>query len=134
MCKYCNLLSGDRIILAEDGEIELKIEKHNKDYSLVAEGLTDIAETRINYCPMCGRKLIEQYMNILATNDMLHVKECEEKDKIIDLMLDYISNVTDCPFESERKYLDCERMCGIRTDKECWKQYFENKAKELINK
>ena len=54
----------------------------------------------------------------------------EEKDKQIDLMAEYISNITDCPFESEKTYLDCERMCDVRTDKECWKQYFENKAKE----
>ena len=59
MCEHCKLLSGDWAILAEDGETELKIEKHNKDYSLVAEGLTDIAETKINYCPTCGRKLKE---------------------------------------------------------------------------
>lgn len=59
MCEYCKLLSGDIRILAEDGGTELKIERHNKEYSLVAEGLTDIAETRINYCPECGRKLKE---------------------------------------------------------------------------
>ena len=57
ICEYCKLLSGDWTILAEDGETELKIERHNKEYSLVAEGLTDIAETRINYYPMCGREL-----------------------------------------------------------------------------
>ena len=28
-------------------------------------------------------KQIEQYQNMLATNDMLHVLECEKKDKII---------------------------------------------------
>ena len=28
-------------------------------------------------------KQIEQYQNMLATNDMLHVRECEKKDKII---------------------------------------------------
>lgn len=59
MCEYCKLFSGDQITLAEDGETELKIERHNKEYSLVAESLIDIAETRINYCPMCGRKLKE---------------------------------------------------------------------------
>lgn len=55
----------------------------------------------------------------------------EEQDKIIDLTAEYISNITDCPFESEGKYLDCEKMCDVRTDKECWKQYFENKVKEV---
>ena len=54
----------------------------------------------------------------------------EEKDKIIDLMLEYISNITDCPFENEGKYLDCERMCDVRTDKECWKQYFKSKVEK----
>ena len=61
-------------------------------------------------------------------------KQLQNKDKIIDLTAEYISNITDCPFESEGKYLDCEKMCDVRTDKECWKQYFENKAKELLNK
>lgn len=59
MCEHCKLLSGDWAMLTEDGETELKIERHNKDYFIVAEGLTDIAETRINYCPMCGRELKE---------------------------------------------------------------------------
>ena len=57
-------------------------------------------------------------------------KQLQNKDKIIDLTAEYISNITDCPFESEGKYLDCEKMCDVRTDKECWKQYFENKVKE----
>ena len=61
-------------------------------------------------------------------------KQLQNKDKIIDLTAEYISNITDCPFESEGEYLDCEKMCDVRTDKECWKQYFENKAKELLNK
>ena len=59
------------------------------------------------------------------------LKENEKKDKIIDLMAEYISKLTDCPFENEKEYLDCEKMCDIRTDKECWKQYFENKVKEV---
>ena len=57
-------------------------------------------------------------------------KQLQNKDKQTDLMAEYISNITDCPFESEGKYIDCEKMCDVRTDKECWKQYFENKAKE----
>ena len=57
-------------------------------------------------------------------------QQLQSKDKIIDLMEEYISNIADCPFESEGKYLDCEKMCDVRTDKECWKQYFENKVKE----
>lgn len=40
-------------------------------------------------------KQIEQYQNMLATNDMLHVLECEKKDKIIDLMAKEIYIETD---------------------------------------
>ena len=58
-------------------------------------------------------------------------KQLQNKDKIINLMLDYISNITDCPFESEGKYLDCEKMCDVRTNVECWKQYFTSRAKEV---
>lgn len=69
---------------------------------------------------------LETVLSILEEKD----KTISSKDKIIDLTAEYISNITDCPFESEGKYLDCEKMCDVRTDKECWKQYFENKAKE----
>ena len=59
-------------------------------------------------------KQIEQYQNILATNDMLHVIECENKYKIIDLM--------------------AEQLTTPIHDKEWIKKYYENKAKELLNK
>lgn len=36
-------------------------------------------------------KQIEKYINMLATNDMLHVLECEEKDKIVDLMAEQLT-------------------------------------------
>lgn len=56
-------------------------------------------------------KQIEQYQNMLATNDMLHVLECEKKDKMIDLMGEKI-------FEE-----------GIVWEnKEDVKQYFERKV------
>lgn len=79
MCEYCKLFSGDRITLAEDGETEIKIERHNKEYSIVAEGLTDIAEIRINYCPMCGRKLIEQ-----NEDDLFWKNFIQEQEKLIE--------------------------------------------------
>ena len=64
-------------------------------------------------------KQIERYINILATNDMLHVIECENKDKIIDLMANKLA-------------LYCEINCeeDIKTNKEQIRQYFENKVKE----
>lgn len=56
-------------------------------------------------------KQIEQYQNMLATNDMLHVIECENKDKIIDFMT--------------------EQLTTPIHDKEWIKKYYENKAKEV---
>lgn len=81
-------------------------------------------------------KQIEQYQNILATNDMLHVIECENKDKIIDLMAEFIEDeLTVDEFCTKEgcyadNYIDghCEKCLN------CIKQYFENKAKELLNK
>ena len=81
-------------------------------------------------------KQIEQYQNILETNDMLHVIECENKDKIIDLMAEFIEDeLTVDEFCTKEgcyadNYIDghCEKCLN------CIKQYFENKAKELLNK
>lgn len=77
-------------------------------------------------------KQVEQYVNMLATNDLLHIKESQEKDKIIDLMANEIANniTNTCPLEDYNYDLDCENKCNDNY-KECWKQYFENKAKEI---
>lgn len=75
------------------------------------------------------------YKNKEKTDDIQEILDLlKEKDKQIDLMSEYISKLTDCPFENEKEYLDCEKMCDVRIDEECWKQYFENKAKEILNK
>ena len=74
-------------------------------------------------------KQIEQYQNMLATNDMLHVLECEKKDKMIDLMSEEISKsiLNTCPSADYNIDLDCENKC--RDDyKERWKQYFERRV------
>lgn len=59
MCKDCNLLSGDRKILEEDGRTEVAIGRVNKDYFISAENDDDYIDIDINYCPFCGRKLKE---------------------------------------------------------------------------
>ena len=58
-------------------------------------------------------------------------KQLQNKDKIIDLMADEIANsiTNTCPLEDYNYDLDCENKCNDNY-KECWKQYFENKAKE----
>ena len=59
----------------------------------------------------------------------------EEQDKIIDLMLEEISKniLNTCLLEDYNYDLDCENKCN-NNYKECWKQYFKNQAKELLNK
>ena len=59
ICKYCELLSGDREILEEDRDLELKIGRVNKDFYLEADTIENNVEVEINYCPECGRKLKE---------------------------------------------------------------------------
>ena len=60
VCGYCELLSGDRKILEEDGETEIAIGRVNKDYYIEAGNDYDSIDIDINYCPMCGRKLKEE--------------------------------------------------------------------------
>ena len=57
--------------------------------------------------------------------------QLQKKDKQIDLMAEEISNsiLNTCPLADYNVDLDCENKC--KDDyKSCWKQYFENKAKE----
>lgn len=67
-------------------------------------------------------KQIEQYQNMLATNDMLHVKECEKKDKIIDEQIDYIYSF----LHGHLDYISND----IAGNKKKLKQYFERKVEE----
>lgn len=64
-------------------------------------------------------KQIERYQNMLTTNDMLHVLECEKKDKQIDLMV------------KEMFFSNC-RNVGMQNFKEWYqiKEYFKKKAEE----
>lgn len=78
------------------------------------------------------KKIKEEFKAVDNECSRLEQKEVE-LEKAIDLMAKLISNIIDCPLESEGEDLDCEKMCGLRTDEECWKQYFKNKAKEVIS-
>lgn len=55
--------------------------------------------------------------------------EIEKKDKMIDLMAEEIKKRATCPLDDYNYDLDCENKCNNNT-KECWKQYFERKAKD----
>ena len=54
----------------------------------------------------------------------------EQKDKQIDLMAEYIADISDCPAEIFNVNLACASRCNASIDKECWIKYFENKVKE----
>lgn len=77
-------------------------------------------------------KQIEKYINMLATNDMLHVLEYEEKDKIIDIMAEQINNydIDEDVCKQMGQKEDCNEFEDKEKCKECIKQYFRNKSKE----
>lgn len=82
------------------------------------------------------RQIDKKYINTRNSKAIETVLSIlEEQDKIIDLMLEEISKniLNTCPLEDYNYDLDCENKCNDNY-KECWKQYFENKAKELISK
>lgn len=78
-----------------------------------------------------AKRLFEAIMKIADERDKLR-EELDLKDKIIDLMAEEISkNITNtCPFADYNYDLDCENKCQDDY-KECWKQYFANKVKEV---
>ena len=109
-------------------------EKLNGEAKRLFEAIMKIADERDNLKEELKKKdkQIEKYQNMLVTNDILHVKESQEKDEIIDLMWYEITNsiVNTCPLEDYNYDLDCENRCNDNY-KECWKKYFENKAREV---
>lgn len=74
--------------------------------------------------------IIEQYQNMLATNDMLHVLECEKKDKIIDEMAIYINNFDIDEDICKKVDEPCKNYAGEngKLCNECIIKYFTNKV------
>lgn len=91
---------------------DVRPEMLNGEAKRLFEAIMKIADERdeLNKKIKEKDKQIEQFQNILATNDMLHVIECENKDKMIDLM--------------------SEQLTTPIHGKEWIKKYYENKAKE----
>lgn len=79
----------------------------------------------------CNRKE-EDVISMRDENFELETK-VEQQEKMIDLMLDEIANniANTCPLEDYDYDFDCKNKCNDNY-KECWKQYFENKSKEVI--
>ena len=131
---------------------ELEEQKADKQYTEILKNIVEfaitnhignlrggmqIADERDEACKDIKKKdkQIEKYQNMLVTNDMLHVIECENKDKIIDLMAEFLNKRSwrEHQLKNDTCYC-CKIEYGADDCKDCIKQYFENKAKELINK
>lgn len=78
-----------------------------------------------------NEKQIDRYQNMLATNDMLHVMECENKDKVIEKMSLKIAKVDN----SDTYCCGKKRMCPydnptLSKCAECVKKYYEKRCKK----
>ena len=125
MCEYCKLLSGDRKILEEDGETEVRIGRVNKDYYIEAENNCDYIDIDINYCPFCGKKLNKQ--NICA-DEMFENLGYEKKKVHLDIQL----------YEDKNSYKEIvfdlrDRTISV-TDATEEDVYFDIKELQAINK
>lgn len=91
---------------------EIKPEQLEGNAKRLFEAIMKIADERDNLKEEVEKKSkqIERYQNMLVTNDLLHVKESQEKDEIIDLMSEQLTT----PIHS----------------KEWVKEYYEKKTKE----
>ena len=68
-------------------------EKLNSEAKRLFEAIMEIDDERDELKKELKKKdkQIEKYQNMLVTNDMLHIKESQEKDKIIDLMSEQLT-------------------------------------------
>ena len=71
----------------------VRIEVLNDKAKRLFEAIMKIADERNELKKELKKKdkQIEKYQNMLVTNDMLHIKESQEKDKIIDLMSEQLT-------------------------------------------
>ena len=98
-------------------EKDRQIEKKEKS----VDRLTDEQEEREKYVHGLEEKALD---NIVTTD-----KENIQLKKQINLMAEYIADISDCPLENCDTDLDCENRCNADIEKECWIKYFEGKVK-----
>lgn len=72
---------------------EIKLEQLEGNAKRLFEAIMKIADERDELKKELKKKdkQIEKYQNMLVTNDMLHIKGSQEKDKIIDLMAEQLT-------------------------------------------
>ena len=67
-------------------------------------------------------KQIEQYQNMLATNDMLHVLECEKKDKVIDKLATLVFMSRNLTYVDEKQFNARKREIIEQAEKQVVKE------------
>lgn len=120
--KHSKKSNEDLEMLAKGYDIE--IQKLQKENELQKENYKNLILD-------VSRIAIELGLEEDGTIDEIYSK-IKEKDKQIDLMVEYINNIQDCPLENCGVNLDCENRCNNdeKTIKQCWIKYFEKLAKE----
>lgn len=97
--------------------------------------LDELNTVRIGVLNDKTKRLFEAIMKIADERDNLK-EEVDQKEKIIDLMANHIATND----SNLCQYLDMTTKCKYYAGEngkicdECIKQYFENKAKEILNK
>lgn len=58
-CKYCNIENGESKLITKGCWNNLFIDKNDEGEVFITAKADGIATSKINYCPYCGRKLVE---------------------------------------------------------------------------
>lgn len=67
-------------------------------------------------------KQIEQYQNMLATNDMFNVLECEKKDKVIDKLATFVFMSRNLTYVDEKQFNARKREIIEQAEKQVVKE------------
>jgi len=123
--KAIEILKSVRISLMNFNEIT----EENKEVITSIQTIVDFIEKKQKELKQ-KEKQIDRYQNMLATNDMLHVMECENKDKVIEKMSLKIAKVDNSDTYCSGK----KRMCPydnptLSKCAECVKKYYEKRCK-----
>lgn len=112
--------------------------KHIEAEIVISDYFKKSLETVLNLIKKQQKEIEKNknFIDFLQSNDVKKLGEIIKKDKIIDLMANHIATSDSDLCE----YLDITTKCKYyagdngKTCDNCIKQYFENKAKELLNK
>lgn len=124
--KAIEILKSVRISLMNFNEVT----EENKEVITSIQTIVDYIEKQQKELKQ-KEKQIDRYQNMLATNDMLHVIECENKDKVIEKMSLKIAKADNSDTYCSGK----NKMCPydkptLNKCAECVKKYYEKRCKK----